>query len=187
MEQRANSKKSLESERLLLRPLTLADAEAVYLHWASDPAVTKYLRWEPNQSVADSETWLGQVEQLYAEGRDYCYGMERKSDGRLVGSIGAFYHEESGRYEVGYCLERALWGQGYMTEALARLVRFLTEEEHILRFSCSHSPENPASGRVMQKCGFVFQNKTEPCYNAAGEFLFDSLLYHLDTEPTATK
>lgn len=56
--------KCLETKRLLLRPFTIEDAPAIYKNYASNPQVTKYLSWEPHQSVTDSEeiikTWVEQ-------------------------------------------------------------------------------------------------------------------------------
>lgn len=180
MKHKANNRAVLRSERLLLRPLCADDAQAVFDHWASDAQVSRFLRWAAHRSVEESAAWLAETEEMYAGGQDYNYGMERLDDGRLIGSIGAFYSAEHDRYEVGYCMERALWNRGYMSEALARMLRFLIEEEKIKRFVCSHAPENPASGKVMQKCGFVFQNRTEPCFSNSGNFLYDALVYHLD-------
>ena len=42
---------TMETERLILRPFVLNDAEAMFHTWANDPEVTKYLTWNPHESV----------------------------------------------------------------------------------------------------------------------------------------
>jgi len=59
--------------------------------------------------------------------------------------------------EVGYALSRKHWGQGVMTEAFTAVIRYLFEEVGVLRVSSRHDPNNPASGKVMQKCGLKYE------------------------------
>ena len=65
--------------------------------------------------------------------------------------------ENSAAAVVGYCLSRRYWGQGIMTEALAEVLRFCFEEVGFHRISSSHAAENPASGKVMEKCGLRYE------------------------------
>ena len=59
--------RKLETPRLLLRPLTMDDAQMMYDNWASDPAVTKYLRWEPHPSWVYTAELLHEWSKHYAD------------------------------------------------------------------------------------------------------------------------
>lgn len=56
---------------------------------------------------------------------------------------------------IGYCLSDLYWNQGYMTEALEKVLEFFFEEVDVNRVESKHSVHNPASGRVMQKAGLL--------------------------------
>ena len=63
-----------------------------------------------------------------------------------------------GVWEPGYCIGRAWWGQGLMTEALQAVVDYWFTRTDSTWLACCHAVENPASGRVMQKAGFVYHH-----------------------------
>lgn len=153
----------LETERLILRPLTVKDAAAEFV-WLSDPEVNRFMPYSLYTSVAQAEDWLRHVEQCEGE---YHFGFVRKEDGILVGagSIGA--HEERsdpqfpGAWEFGYNLRRDCWNQGYATEATRAMIDFAHRTFGVKDFCASHAVENPASGRVMEKVGCTFHHFSE--------------------------
>ena len=63
---------NIETPRLLLRRLAPADAPAMYRNWACDPAVTRYLRWEPHKNV--DETFAGNYASMFVTGASVAYG-----------------------------------------------------------------------------------------------------------------
>ena len=145
----------LATPRLLLRRFSPADAPAMYTVWAGDAAVTRFLRWQPHKSAAETRSLLEAWAAQYACGGFYNWAVVRRADGVLMGAIGAVPAEDgAGLLEPGYALGRRYWGQGYATEALAAVVRYLFESEGQAALACCHAHENPASGRVMKKCGF---------------------------------
>lgn len=62
-------------------------------------------------------------------------------------------------WEVGYCIGRAWWGKGCTTEALKALVEYWFKNTDSNWLACSHAVENPASGKVMMKAGFVYDHE----------------------------
>ena len=72
----------IETDRLILRPMTVVDAEAVF-EWVSDERVTKYMVYNTYTSVQQVEEWLKFVE---TDNSTYNFGFVRKSDGKLIGS-----------------------------------------------------------------------------------------------------
>ena len=151
----------LETERLLLRPLSLEDAEEIFQNWASDPEVARFMRWNTHQSVEDTREWLRSELDDPLSPSCYDWGFVCKTDGRLIGSGGLVFQEQKGMYELGYNLMKKYWNQGLATEAAREIVRYALEDLGQTQLFCCHAKENPASGRVMEKAGFVYQQDGE--------------------------
>ena len=150
---------TLETDRLILRALTVADADAVFV-WASDPKVNRFLRYTRYTDVEQVRQWLSSLEQ--AEDGDYIFGFVRKSDGLLIGSGDIDPDSrEPGAWEFGYNLRHDCWGRGYATEAAKAMIAFARKEFGAKIFVAVHAVDNPASGRVMEKCGLTFHHYGE--------------------------
>lgn len=150
-----------ETERLRLRRIRKEDAQRIFDCWANDPEVTKYLTWNPHESVAVTEKvvdiWLSEYEQPDC----YRYGIELKESGELIGMIDVVRILDNVP-EIGYCSGRAYWGNGYMTEALKALCAMLFEEGY-KEIDIEAIRENIASNIVIQKAGFHFvQSYSKP-------------------------
>ena len=149
----------LESTRLLLRPFAVADAQAMYDNWASDPEVTRFLTWPPHKSVEDTKAILTDWAKSYGQDNYYQWAIVLKENGdKPIGSISVVsMKEELDLVHVGYCLGRPWWRQGIMTEALRTLIDFFFAEVGANRIECMHDPGNPHSGMVMQNCGMRYE------------------------------
>ena len=153
---------TLETGRLILRPLTVADAESVFV-WTSDPDVNRYMSYPLHADIETTRQWLLSVEQdseVQAALENYTFGFVRKSDGLLIGS-GGIRRQEDGTWDFGYNLRRDCWGRGYTTEAMKAIIDFARTQRGAKVFAAHHAVDNPASGRVMEKCGLTFRNGGE--------------------------
>lgn len=148
----------LETERLLLRPLTSADAGAAFHNWSGDREATKYMRWELHQTVEDARAWLAREEKNVMSDTAYNWGFVLKTAGELIGSGRLFYTRKHDMMELGYILARSQWKQGLATEAARSIVEFANHTLRLSQLFCCHAVENTASGNVMRKVGFVYQN-----------------------------
>lgn len=151
--------KDLETDRLKLRRFELSDAEAMFKNWASDPEVTKYLTWPPHKDVSVSESILKEWIAQYEDDAFYQWAIVLKSNGNEpIGSISIVKMDERiNMVHVGYCIGRNWWHQGITSEALAALVRFFFKEIKVNRIEARHDPRNPNSGKVMKKCGLIYE------------------------------
>ncbi len=168
----------IETERLLLRPLTVDDAEAEFV-WCSDPEVNRFMPYALYTDVADVVKWL---EYASATEDEVHFGFVRKEDGLLIGagSIGPD-DAEPGVWVFGYNLRRDVWNQGYATEAARAMIDYARRELGVRHFTAKHAIANPASGRVMQKCGMRFDHESE--YSRFdGSETFPAHVYRLDLE-----
>lgn len=152
----------VETARLLLRRYTPNDAEAMYKNWTTDPQVTRWLRWLPHQNVEETRDVVAGWVADYAKPDTYLWAVTRKADGELIGSLGLFPAMEAGHgpddFEPGHCYGRAFWGQGYATEALAAVMDYFAAGTGAETLYCCHAVENPASGAVLKKVGFVYSH-----------------------------
>lgn len=147
----------LQTERLFLRRFTLADAPAIYTGWAQDTAVTRYLRWNPHQSLAETKALVKNWCCAYEEEPDfYNWAICRSEDGALLGSIGVMPCDTG--LSIGYALRQRVWGQGYATEAVRAATAHLIGFAGISALWGIYASENAASGRVLEKCGFVYNH-----------------------------
>jgi len=148
----------IETERLILRPLTTADAEAEFV-WCSDPEVNRFMPYNLYTDMAQMVKWL---EYASTTEDEVHFGFVRKEDGLLIGagSIGPD-EEEKGAWAFGYNLRRDCWGQGYATEAARAMIDFAHRVHGVKVFVAKHAIANPASGRVMEKCGLHFEHYGE--------------------------
>ena len=130
----------------------------MYKNWVSDPEVTKFLTWPTHPSVEVSRKINASWVASYEKPDYYQWAIVPKELGEPIGSISVVrMNEKAESMEVGYAISRKYWGQGIMTEAFTAVIRYLFEEVGILRVSSRHDPNNPASGKVMQKCGLKYE------------------------------
>ena len=147
----------LDTKRLRLRPLSMRDEKDMY-RYASDPAVSRHVLWDAHESPRDTRSALRSAIRQYRSGSPGSFAIERRSDRRMIGTIGFMWvNTEHRSAEVGYSLARDCWNQGYATEALAAVLRFGFDTLRLNRIEAQHETSHPASGRVMQKCGMTYE------------------------------
>lgn len=142
----------LESDRLLLRPFSLADAEDVYLY-ASDELVTKYLTWPALKELSES---LEVVKTYYLD-KPGIFAIELKSESKCIGCIDLRLFNEHDKASFGFVLNRYYWNKNYMTEALNLILDLSFSKLSLNRVDATHYVGNEGSGRVMQKCGMRYE------------------------------
>ncbi len=145
----------LESKRILLRPLSINDAELIYKNWTSDPEVAKFMIWDVHKNVNDTIEWLT-VEEQNIDSKHYTWGFVRKETGELFGSGSITFKEDLNCYELGYNIMKKYWGQGLTTEAGKVILDFAISTLGEKKFFCRHAVDNIGSERVMTKLGFVY-------------------------------
>lgn len=145
---------NMETERILFRPWRDNDAETLY-KYASDPEVGPRAGWPPHKSVEES---LEIIRTLFHS--DHMWAIELKETGEPIGCMGYMVHGESNinigenDAEVGYWVARPYWSRGICTEALRLLIDYCFREKGFRTLWADYFPDNPASGKVMEKCGF---------------------------------
>ena len=150
----------LDTERLTLRPFTIADADAAYRNWCSDVEVTRYLTWPAHTNRSVTEKVIGNWVSRYGDPAFYQWAIELKALREPVGSIAVVsMNEDLDIAQVGYCMGKHWWHQGVMSEAFGAVIAFLFEQVGANRIEARHDPDNPRSGGVMRKCGLMYEGR----------------------------
>jgi len=143
-------------ERLLAGPVVLryfvaGDAPTVEL-LAGDRDVAEKTALIPHPYPAGAaQAWIATHEAERAAGREYSYAIT-ETGGPLLGAI-SLRPRPGERENVGYWIGRRYWGRGYATAAAQALIALGFELLDLEAVTASHLARNPASGRVMEKCG----------------------------------
>ncbi|MBE5810789.1 MAG: GNAT family N-acetyltransferase [Clostridiales bacterium] len=147
----------IDTPRLILRKMRMSDAPDVY-RYAKDPEVARHVLWEAHQSVWETRAYIRYLLWQYRSGLPGSWAIELKETGRVVGTIGYMsYNADNATVEVGYSLAREQWGKGLMTEALTAVIAETFRALDMHRIEAMHFTDNPASGRVMEKCGMTHE------------------------------
>lgn len=144
---------TVTTNRLILTTPAPADAREIFERYASDPEVTRFMAWPRHQSIADTRAFLAFSASEWERWLAGPLLIRSRADGRLLGGTGlAFSHPMEAM--TGYVLARDAWGQGFATEALGAMVD-LARDLRVARLYAPFHPDNLASRRVLEKCGFT--------------------------------
>ncbi len=148
---------TITTERLVLRPFTLKDAAAVQ-RLAGDWAVADTTLSIPHPYPdGAAERWIAGHAERFASREIMALAVALREGGALTGCVSLRLHDEHGRAELGYWMGVAYWNRGYCSEAARALVAYGFEQMGLHRIYAHHLTRNPASGRVMQKAGMVYE------------------------------
>lgn len=145
----------IETERLLLRPIALADAPDIF-EYASNPRVSRHVPWSTHHSIADSESFItAHVLSNYEKHIPEPWGITVKElDNKIVGTVGCRWLSQSVKsMDLGYILAEPLWGRGITTEAAHATLTWVYSNCGVNRIQARCQQENIASARVMEKLG----------------------------------
>lgn len=145
--------KLLQTPRLLLRPVTPEDYQAVF-RWCGDPKVNRFMSYPLYRDPQQVRAWL--ESRLTDSPDEFDYGFVLKQTGELVGEGGMYYHPEEDLWHIGYNLRADLWGRGLTTEAMRAIMDYVFSVREVRVVEAFHAVDNPASGAVMRKLGLRF-------------------------------
>ncbi|MCQ2289118.1 MAG: GNAT family N-acetyltransferase [Muribaculaceae bacterium] len=158
----------METERILLRRWQESDASALF-KYASDPEVGPRAGWPPHKSLEES---LDVIKNIFTN--ETTWAIVLKETGEAIGTMGYFTHDTSNipiginDCEIGYWVARPYWNRGICTEALKLMLDYCINVKKFEDIWSDHFTGNPASGRVMQKCGFIDTGRLNRCSNLLG-------------------
>lgn len=164
------------TERLTVRPIAAADLGDLF-EVNGDDAVTHFLPYPTWTSADDGVAWFTRMEALAATGTGRQLVIERRSDGKVIGTVLLFKHDAgSARLEIGYVLGSAHWRQGYAREALLAVCTSAFGPLGIRRIEAEVNPANTASDALLLSLGFVREGRLRLRWVAKGQ-AHDTFVY----------
>lgn len=175
----------LETNRLILRKFTMHDTSAAFNNWESDEKVTQFLRWNAAKDISEVEKIVSSWVNEYKNPSFYQWAIVPKEipgGCEPVGTISApDVDERISKVEIAYCIGSKWWNRGYATEAFQAVIPFFFEKVKVNRIEAKHDPNNPASGKVMKKCGLKYEGTLRKAWwNSRG--LIDVCIYGILAE-----
>jgi ribosomal-protein-alanine N-acetyltransferase len=171
-----------ETERLILRALTIADLDLIFQTYTGDLVATKYMAWPRYTQPEDGRLFLEAVDASFSGtpigSAQFSWLITLKGTGESIGGCGIGTDSET-TAGGGYILNPRFWGKGYATEAFAAVVAWARSQPDVQRILATHHPENPASGGVMRKVGMTFAriNRKENAYPNLGQRFVEEVVY----------
>jgi RimJ/RimL family protein N-acetyltransferase len=155
---------TLSTPRLTLRPLQLDDAPAL-CRLVDDPGVAAMTSSIPHPfPEGAAEAFIERMAQADPD-REGAFALECAREG-FIGVLG-FHPNDQGAVEVGYWLGRPYWGLGYMTEAADAALVWAAQGWGRRYLLAGHFADNPASGQVLVKVGFLYTGDVVPRFSVA--------------------
>ena len=150
--------KTIKTDRLIIRKIRIDDAYKAYENWCSNDEVVRYVLWEKHKNIETTIDLYSKWIDDYNNKKTFRWIVELKSNHDLIGTIDVSSKFITyGSCEIGYCFGSKFWNQGYATEALTAVIRFLFIECEAELIYADHMKNNPASGKVMQKSGLTYE------------------------------
>lgn len=159
----------LETPRLLLRPLRTDDTAAIRAIVSKPEVARGTISWAVPYADGSAESFVAYASQAYTYGSFFIRCLCHRADGRVIGTASVRPDTKHRHGELGYMLDSAYWGQGLMPEAVSRLIAWCFDDLDFIRVYATHFSDNPASGRVMQKCGMQHEGHLRAHYLRFGE------------------
>lgn len=172
---------TLSTERLILRPLTLWDAEDMF-EYAHQEVTTRYLLWYPHTNISQTREHITRIKRSCMSGNSLDFAIELKETGKMIGTCGFVYIDKANRKaEAGYVLHPSYWNQGFATEALDTIIKYGFNKLDLSRIEARFIAENTASAAVMKKCGMSFEGISKKSLHLKGK-LRDVGVYSIHKE-----
>ena len=169
----------IDLEHFLIREWRRGDEESLVRH-ANNPNVARNLRdrFPHPYTSDDAHWWIAHV-----SGQSPPTSFAIVVDGEAAGGIGFIVQEDVARrsVEIGYWLGETYWGRGIATAAVRAISERVFATLDVCRIYATVFESNPASWRVLEKAGFVFEGRLRKAVTKSGDTI-DALMYALVNE-----
>ncbi len=163
----------LWTERMVLRRYRPEDADDLYRYLGTDPAMYQYSGWNPYATLEMARATVQGFIDRYKDAQTYSWVMD--IDDVIIGTIGAYDYHNS-QIEVGFSVVPGWQGRGLATEAMRKVLEYLTENEGIPRVMAWCAAENVGSRRVLEKAGMRLISEEKGGLEIGGK-VYDQLIF----------
>lgn len=175
----------LESERLLLRRITLDDTDLMFTAY-SDMRANNYIGRDPVKSHQEIIDKIKLINDSFDNQDGVSWAITLKPSDKYIGTVGLWkLFKEHHRAEIGYRLNYEHWNKGIMSEAIQLVKDFGFNKMKLHSIEANTDKDNIASHKVLMKNGFVKEAHLKENWYYNGQFL-DSVIYCI-VNPNDTK
>ena len=169
----------LKTERLLLRRITVADADML-LFLRSDPRVMEFVGREPTKNIEEASAFIELINKNIDANEAIMWGIAMKEEpAKMIGNITLWQIQaEHARADIGYMLHPGHWRKGIMKEAIARVVKFGFDSMKLHSIAAQVDSGNKASILLLEASGFIREGFFKEDFYFRGKF-YDSMVYSL--------
>lgn len=152
------TKMILKTKRLILRHWLESDAQSLY-QYAKDPDVGSIAGWPPHQNIEES---LATIKNIF--NKSECYAICLKDNNIAIGAIelklkgNTDMTDKEDECELGYWIGKPFWNQGYMSEAVQKILHHAFIDLQMTTVWCGYYDGNLRSARVQEKAGFSYHH-----------------------------
>ncbi len=143
----------IETQRLVLRRFNLDDAKRVSQICNSDEVWRGTLALPHPYTEDSAKSWINRHDENFEKNFCHDFAITDKNTGELYGCMGMFMDMANKNGELGYWIDPKFWNKGYATEAASAMIEYGFKIKGLHKIHARHFASNPASGRVMEKCG----------------------------------
>ena len=156
-EESTGAKKIVETERLVLREMTTADAPLM-LALLNEPAFIDFVADRGVRTTQQAAAYIAEkILPSYAQFGFGFYVVEVKESGTPIGMCGLIKRETMDDVDIGFSILERYWGHGYATEAAAAVMKYALTTHRLSRVVAVTAPENFRSMAVLEKIGLRFE------------------------------
>ncbi|PWN64460.1 GNAT family N-acetyltransferase [Chryseobacterium oncorhynchi] len=168
----------LETERLILRQLTLNDSEDLFEYFSQDE-VMEYYDLDTFKTLEDAQHIIQHFNSEFKERKGFRWALELKSEKKVIGTCGYhnWYHEHF-KAEIGYELNPLYWQQSFMKEAILPILTFGFESMRLHRVDAFIDPANISSEKLLSSLNFQEEGTMRDYFFEKGKFV-DAKLFGL--------
>ncbi len=169
----------LDTERLILRAFTLADAPIVqsYVDHPLIAAMTGPSIQHP-YPPGEAERWIRTHQENFEKNTQHIFAVTLRSNQEIVGCVGLYHDITNDKTEIGYWIAVDFWNRGYAVEASKAAIKYAFENIKTNKITARHATENPASGIVLQKIGMIKEGCLRQNFRKFGK-IYDEDVYGL--------
>lgn len=172
----------LYTERLKLRPFQEGDAPAMFRNWMSDEEVARFCRWYRHRELKSTQWMLDMYLREAQDGFEYRWAVTERDSDEAIGAVEVVsMRKQDHCAEIGYVIARRFWNRGFMTEAVRAVIEELFRSGFAMVCGRRHE-DNPASGRVMEKCGMRYVGKEKEIRKYSESELCEMMVYEITAQ-----
>ena len=170
--------KEFETERLILRKVTLNDLDDLFNNWGSDVNTTKFLTFKTHENKETTLKYINNWISKYEKG-GLEWAIELKENHQVIGMISALETYKYKCVEIGYSISSKYWNKGLMTEAINEIIKYLLNECDYNIVEAIIPSNNIGSIKVSEKCGLTCEAILKNRYKDSDGIVQDLKVYSI--------